>query len=58
MSQETLEVTNLEALFGEVEEQKELFDSELAGVDTSGGLVMTTIPCVTVTARISIIRRC
>ncbi|MCK2242099.1 MULTISPECIES: hypothetical protein [unclassified Crossiella] len=58
MSQETLEVTNLEALFGEVEEQKELFDSSMAGIDTSGGLVMTTIPCLTTVGRISIVQKC
>lgn len=52
------EVTNLESLFGELEEQEELFNESMAGIDNSGGMVMTTTPCLTTATRISVATRC
>jgi hypothetical protein len=58
MSQATLEITNLESLFGELEQQEELFEKSMVGIDTNGGLVMTTLPCLATATRISLARRC
>lgn len=58
MSQATLEITNLESLFGELEQQEELFEAPMVGIDNSGGLVMTTTPCLTTATRISVSTKC
>jgi hypothetical protein len=58
MPQASLEVTNLELLFGELDEQEELFNESMVGLDESGGMVMTTTPCLTTATRVSVVRRC
>ncbi len=57
MSQATQEVTNLDLLFGDLDELDELF-GEPMGIDENGGLVMTTTPCLTTATRISVVQKC
>lgn len=57
MPQDTLEITNLESLFGEIEQQEELFEEPMIGIG-DGGMVMTTMPCATTATRISVATKC
>lgn len=55
--QETLEITNLESLFGEIEQQEEILAEPMIGVGDDS-IVMTTLPCATTATRISVATRC
>ncbi|MGW7198675.1 hypothetical protein [Streptomyces chryseus] len=51
------DITNLEALFGDMEEQLDGM-TERVSINANDGMVMTTLPCAGTATRISIVRKC
>ncbi|MBM7442694.1 hypothetical protein [Streptomyces sp. HB132] len=57
MQQSEMQITNLEALFGDMEEQLTVI-SEPTGTGGFEGPAMTTLPCATTATRISVATKC